>query len=167
MLEIKQCEPWQTEVYRFSWFLPACLLIFDLKKQQQFVSSTTSKSAVPNAMGAFERSAVTPSSSLDMSMLVAEPLTTWMDGWRFSWLDFIPKPSIPLGFDSDQPPTFRVPVLLLSFPDLCLSRVAPCEASWLVWVELTGVCMLLPDQSKSPSSTYPISSNSPWKSFLM
>ena len=50
-------------------------LIFLLKKQQHLVSSTTSTSALPRAMGALERSAVAPSSSRDRSMLV-EPRTT-------------------------------------------------------------------------------------------
>ena len=50
-------------------------LIFRLKKQQHLVSSTTSTSALPRAMGALERSAVAPSSSRDRSMLV-EPRTT-------------------------------------------------------------------------------------------
>ena len=88
-------------------FLPErFFLIFRLKKQQHFVSSTTSTSLLI-AIGAFDRSAVSPSTSpLDKSMLV-EPRTTWTEGCRFSFVKRGPRPSIPLGFDSDQAPKIR------------------------------------------------------------
>ena len=78
-------------------------LIFRLKKQQHLVSSTTSTSLL-TAIGALDLSAVSPSTSpLDRSIFV-DPRTTWTEGWRFSLVNLGPRPSIPLGFDSDQAP---------------------------------------------------------------
>ncbi len=137
-------------------------LIFLLKKQQHFVSSTTSTSALPTAIGAFDLSAVAPSSSRERSMFV-DPRTTWTEGWRFSWVSRCPRPSIPLGFDSDHAAFFRS-VPSPSLPVRWRSRFVGVITSWFVWIDPTGVDIFRPVQSYSPSSTYPLRSQRSWKS---
>lgn len=154
---------------RIAWITASHLfrldfLILRLKKQQHLVSSTTSTSAFPTAIGALDLSAVAPSSSLDRSMFV-EPRTTWTDGWRFSCVNRCPRPSMPLGLDSDQAAFFRSAASPLSFPVRCRSRLVGEMTSWFVCKDPTGVDMFLPVQSNSPSSTYPFLSQRSWNNF--
>ena len=143
---------------RFDFFF----LIFRLKKQQHFVSSTTSTSAL--AIGAFDRSAVWSSSTpaRERSMLV-DPRTTCTLGCRFSFVSRGPNPSMPEGLDSDHA-AFLAPAMSFCPPVRCRSRLVGEITSWLACSEPTGVDMLRPVQSNSPSSTYPFRSQRSEKS---
>ena len=141
----------------FPWRLDFFFLIFRLKKQQHLVSSTTSTS-VPGCMGALDLSAVAPSSSpaRERSILV-DPRTTWTEGCRFSLVNRGPRPSMPEGLDSDQAAFLLAPVTPPPPPSFwpvrCRSRPPGDITSWLAWRLPTGVLMLRPVQSNSPSST--------------